>query len=362
MAEQGTVRDPSSLFKGARFFMSRAIPQRTQLKDKIEQHGGSVVLLEKDADVILVDHMKKNITHPANALSYQYVEQSIRRGRLEDPESHRVGASAPRPMGASNIPQKSTRRSYTLKDDQIVFDWLYPWEQEAGAPTHGNQIYQALAERGGFPRKKKLVYAPERPASAARSEPSQTLESTSQSPKPPTRTALGPRTDASKANPEPAPPQEHTRQAQSNSAAQTNEIPREMVDPLFIELPYFPSSPEPEDEDDDGDDDDDSSSEEYPNIDSWVATQVAGGADLSKVLDALRFTSMEPPLAKKLLEILLAGNPVPDDMRGVWTEEDDRCLEGGDSHGIERVLKKHGDRLFKARWEYLSLARERGLF
>lgn len=83
-------------------------------------------------------------------LSYRYVEQSVRHGKLEDPASHRVGPSAPRPMSASNIPTKSTRRSYTLQDDQVVFDWLYPWEQSKGAPTHGNRIYKDLAERVGI--------------------------------------------------------------------------------------------------------------------------------------------------------------------------------------------------------------------
>jgi telomeric repeat-binding factor 2-interacting protein 1 len=48
-------------------------------------------------------------------------------------------------------------------------------------------------------------------------------------------------------------------------------------------------------------------------------------------------------------------------MRGVWTEEDDRCLESQDARDVERVTKKHGDRLFQARWEYLEMARERGL-
>jgi telomeric repeat-binding factor 2-interacting protein 1 len=70
---------------------------------------------------------------------------------------------------------------------------------------------------------------------------------------------------------------------------------------------------------------------------------------------------MEPGLAKKLLKILKAGDPVPENMRGVWTEEDDRCVESQDARDVERVTTKHGDRLFQARWEYLEMARERGL-
>lgn len=49
-------------------------------------------------------------------------------------------------MGASNIPTKSTRSFYTLKEDQILFDWVENFEQEPGAPIQGNKIYQDLSE------------------------------------------------------------------------------------------------------------------------------------------------------------------------------------------------------------------------
>lgn len=137
------------------------------------------------------------------------------------------------------------------------------------------------------------------------------------------------------------------------------------MDPLFQHLPFFPSSSEAESEDDEeeteDDDGEDSDPEDYPDISSWVQAQVARGADVSIVLDALRYTSMEPALARKLLKILMTGNPVPENMRGVWTEEDDQCLESPNARDVERVTKKHGDRLFQARWEYLEMARERGL-
>jgi telomeric repeat-binding factor 2-interacting protein 1 len=142
-------------------------------------------------------------------------------------------------------------------------------------------------------------------------------------------------------------------------------MPEKTVDPLFQNLPFFPSSSEPDTEDDEEEDDDedeeDSDTEDYPDISSWVNAQVARGADVATVLDALRYTSMEPVLAKKLLKILKAGGPVPENMRGVWTEEDDRCVESQDARDVERVTTKHGDRLFQARWEYLEMARERGL-
>ncbi|CEO60709.1 hypothetical protein PMG11_05285 [Penicillium brasilianum] len=441
----------SNIFGGGRFFLSRAIPQRTQLKETIEKHGGSVVLLEKDADIILVDHLRKTQTIPPNALSYRYVEKSVRQGKLEDPASHRVGPAAPRPMGASNIPIKSTRRSYTLEDDRIVFDWLYPWEQARGAPTHGNNIYKNLAERfphhtwqswrtrylktlrgkprpgGGDPRPDLIYGGPEAvprcgqpspapqtplglpgpaappaqhtsrpnyqhspPASSSRKRgppakspqpsdtantakrrlvdvqkisPSAAQSSQNRSPDAATRPlGIAPREPSGQPRDISVPVPEHPRPRNPSISAQTipaetDEAPKETVDPFFQHLPFFPSTPEPETEDDD----DGSDPEDYPDVNSWVQAQVARGADVSTVLDALRYTSMEPSLARKLLNVLVAGNPVPDNMRGVWTEEDDRCLESPNARDIERVTKKHGKRLFQARWEYLEMARERGL-
>ncbi|KAJ5721651.1 uncharacterized protein N7483_009585 [Penicillium malachiteum] len=138
----------NTLFGGTRFWVSYNVPQRTRFKEMIEEHGGIVVLLETHANVKLVDHTKKNL--PSDVYSYQYVERSVRNGKLENLEDHRAGPSAQRPMGASHIPQKRTRTEFTLKDDQILFDYLNPYELVENAPISGHRIYQALAEK--FPQ------------------------------------------------------------------------------------------------------------------------------------------------------------------------------------------------------------------
>lgn len=71
----------------------------------------------------------------------------MQNGKREDIEPYRAGPSAQRPVGASHIPRKTTRTEYTLKDDQILFDWLHPYELEGNAPTSGNSIYKELAEQ-----------------------------------------------------------------------------------------------------------------------------------------------------------------------------------------------------------------------
>lgn len=70
---------------------------------------------------------------------------------------------------------------------------------------------------------------------------------------------------------------------------------------------------------------------------------------------------MDPYLADKVLDRLIAGEGVPDDIPGVWTADDDKCMEGKDARSIERVLNKHGMEFFEGRWDYLGKARAAGL-
>lgn len=60
-------------------------------------------------------------------------------------------------------------------------------------------------------------------------------------------------------------------------------------------------------------------------------------------------------LADKVFTNLVNGQPIPDDIRGIWTEEDDQDLMGGDARGVERVRRKHGDEGMRGRWEVLDV-------
>ena len=121
-------------------------------------------------------------------------------------------------------------------------------------------------------------------------------------------------------------------------------------------MPFFPSSPEPEDDDEEHREDDAS------DIDSWIDAQVnSGRADESVAIAAIRCTSMDPKLAEAVLEQWNIENGIPENMPGAWTAEDDRCLEGEDARGIERVLTKHGQDGVNSRWKYFRNAREAGL-
>ncbi|KAJ5093911.1 hypothetical protein N7456_009772 [Penicillium angulare] len=440
MADSTRESISNNLFGGAKFWVALHIPQRTMLKETIEKHGGIIVMLEKYADVKLVDHVRKNL--PADTYSYKYVEKSVRNGKLEDLEDYQAGPSAQRPVGASNIPQKKTRSEYTLHDDQILFDWLYPYEQEEDAPIGGNNIYKKLAEkfpqhtwqswrarylknlrhrprpRGGEPRPDLLEQAPALTAKSAtpevKQEPSEAAKPipNTRSPRipaeehiqasitpqprpgesaqskrkresivgphenqrdelhPPPPKRVMPRapdtidppaqilsTTHQKSNKnslpqtaQPSPPQPSTQKAPTEPQG-PQQVPADL---LFLELPFLPSSPEPEVEETD--------QESNTDVNDWIDAQLErGNIELPLVLQALQCTSMNPEYAALVLEHFAAGKGIPADMPGVWTPEDDRCLEAEDGRAVKRVYEKHGETVFNARWEYLRLARDGGI-
>lgn len=155
-----------------------------------------------------------------------------------------------------------------------------------------------------------------------------------------------------------SPPVSRQAEAQSNTVKIEKPSPEvtNVTDALFLVLPSqnleSESDSEGEDDDDlDGDESDDMS------VGSWVDAQVETGvSDRASVIRALLHTSMDTDVALKLLKTWSAGQKIPD-MPGVWTPEDDQCLETNDGHRIERVHKKHGDEACNNRWEYLSIRR-----
>ena len=133
------------LFAGLKFWFSSTVPQRSRFIDDVKSNGGEVVLLEKQADICLFDHARKN--HPPGVYSYRFVEHSIRNGQLEDLEAHRIGGMdkrAARPVGSVTLASKGSRKPFTEADDQMLWDWVKPHEGMRGSA--GNLLYQQLEE------------------------------------------------------------------------------------------------------------------------------------------------------------------------------------------------------------------------
>lgn len=132
-----------TLFQGRKFWFSATVPQRQWYMENVKANGGEVVPLEKQADILLVDHRRKN---PAPGThSFKYVDLSIRNGKLENLDDHVVGGTsrADRPVGSVTMAPKGGRNHYTEAEDQFLWNWVKPLE-EAGGATAGNSIYQQL--------------------------------------------------------------------------------------------------------------------------------------------------------------------------------------------------------------------------
>lgn len=115
---------------------------RSSFIDKVKSNGGQIVPLEKQADYLIVDHVRKNV--PPGGISYEFIEQSIRRGERENPENYRAGPpeGTVRDIGSS-ISAKSSRVPYTAEDDRQLYNWVKDHERKSGAIS-GNEIYKQL--------------------------------------------------------------------------------------------------------------------------------------------------------------------------------------------------------------------------
>ncbi|KAL8696518.1 MAG: hypothetical protein Q9201_007624, partial [Fulgogasparrea decipioides] len=131
------------LFEGIRFWLSQKVPQRKRFIDEVKANGGDITPLEKDADIKIVDHTRKE--QIPDTYSYQFIEFSVRNGTLEDLKQHAVGppAGAIRTAGSTIQPSKSSRTKFTDEDDRLLANWIVGTERSGGA-TSGNEIYKQL--------------------------------------------------------------------------------------------------------------------------------------------------------------------------------------------------------------------------
>ncbi|CAD6584188.1 MAG: hypothetical protein ASARMPREDX12_001547 [Alectoria sarmentosa] len=132
-----------TLFQGIKFWISHKVPQRSRFLSNVKANGGEILPLEKNADVKIVDHARKET--PPGSHSYTFIEKSIRNGVLEDLDDHKVGPPEGniRSIGSVAQPAKGTRKKYTEADDRILLSWVNDNRQKGGG-TDGNEIYKQL--------------------------------------------------------------------------------------------------------------------------------------------------------------------------------------------------------------------------
>jgi hypothetical protein len=99
------------------------------------------VKLEKQADIVIADHATDC---PRGSISWKYIQDSVKNGKLKDIEEYRAGLSAhsPRAVGSSQLIKKG-RTPFTVEDDQVLADWVLDAER-SGLGTRGNEIYKQL--------------------------------------------------------------------------------------------------------------------------------------------------------------------------------------------------------------------------
>lgn len=87
-------------------------------------------------------------------------------------------------------------------------------------------------------------------------------------------------------------------------------------------------------------------------LDAFITHLTTLGHPQSSILTALQLTSLDAPLAERVLRRMSRGKRW-EDMKGVWTEEDDADLESTDARRVQRVERKHGLEGVLGREEFL---------
>lgn len=89
-------------------------------------------------------------------------------------------------------------------------------------------------------------------------------------------------------------------------------------------------------------------------VDAYFTAQTEAGYSEGDIITALKVTSMRPELAEIVLKALKRNRGVPKNIAGIWTEEDDKAVEGGDAVKLRRLEKVHGSEEVFARLRFLG--------
>jgi Rap1 Myb domain len=91
---------------------------------------------------MIADHARRDA--PPGTISWKFIDDSVKNGRLEDPEKYPAGPAAGfiRPVGAAQASRK-VRTPFTPTDDLILAKWVLQKEAE-GMLSRGNALYQDL--------------------------------------------------------------------------------------------------------------------------------------------------------------------------------------------------------------------------
>ncbi|KAK7421527.1 hypothetical protein QQZ08_009942 [Neonectria magnoliae] len=126
-----------NIFKDVKIWVAMRVPTRNSILEMITKNGGTVVPLEKHADILIADHARKDA--PAGSYSWKFISDSVENGFIQLKDRYRIGRDPelPRPVGGGRG-AKATRTPFTADEDAAAAKW---------ALTHtvdrtGNKIWQ----------------------------------------------------------------------------------------------------------------------------------------------------------------------------------------------------------------------------
>ncbi|KAJ6437809.1 Low-affinity potassium transport protein [Purpureocillium lavendulum] len=150
-----------NIFKDVSFWVARRVPMRDSIVHKItascpshaaasamrsnsrlQSNRGTVVALEKDADILIADHARKDA--PPGSYSWKFVTESVDNGIIQIKDRYRIGPDPdlPRAVGSTSRPGKTTRTPFSHEDDVALVKWVL----RSGQHLAGNKIYQEFEQ------------------------------------------------------------------------------------------------------------------------------------------------------------------------------------------------------------------------
>ncbi|KAL7913257.1 TRF2-interacting telomeric protein/Rap1 C terminal domain-containing protein [Trichoderma velutinum] len=130
-----------NIFKDIKFWVSRRVPQRDSILEKIQSNSGIIVALEKDADMLIADHARKDA--PLGSYSWKYITESVNAGIIQVEDKYLIGPPPnQRRSVLTGAHAKRTRTAFSEQDDAIVVKWVL----KNGINTAGNKMYMELED------------------------------------------------------------------------------------------------------------------------------------------------------------------------------------------------------------------------
>lgn len=103
----------------------------------LQQNGGVVTPLEKDAQVLIADHARTDA--PPGSVSWKYITDSVANGFAQLTDRYCI--LRPSGRGASGR-TKMTRSGFTDAEDAALANWVLSHPKD----HYGNQLYKEFAE------------------------------------------------------------------------------------------------------------------------------------------------------------------------------------------------------------------------